>query len=551
MSEPKGLYYNVNKRKKAGTSRSKNNPKAPSAADWKNAAKTAKVSEAIVDHAGTADSDHEVQMARADLYNIADKALKLHKILKNISEQEGLQGWQQAKITKAADYMDSVFSSLNYETMSTMSSVQTRPASNGSVGVASVAMSESEVADYKALLEKATTRAKKRVMEMSEDEANEAKWYSGPKPPPRKKPKPGAAPKKNRLKNIAGAAALAAAGLGAGATANDYVQNFGNNNTAQAAQTQQAADVGGAGLSGAKATSKYAPGSPAAKLADLPSDAALDAQAAQIEKDFAAKNAANSANATKISAAQRDAARLQDLQARQPAINQAFVDQGASKDSAAQGKVGNIPATALQRAALAKQFADIEKSKDAEVDNLIKQAKPMSKYTNDIANAIIAGADKTSAAMRGTSGSKKESTNYRIAENDDDDSSEVGRVATRQASSRGQAIAWKQDADARSASAVEKHPEFFTDEHLDRVDAIYDIIERVLTPSKIYVTHRFGGKEGPFTALAIYDPSWPRTLGVSKSARVREFYSPIEDLGGVYSKPLRSGAAGFIMHVIV
>lgn len=41
-SEKKGLYYYVNKRKKAGISRSKNNPKAPSAQDWKNAAKTAK-----------------------------------------------------------------------------------------------------------------------------------------------------------------------------------------------------------------------------------------------------------------------------------------------------------------------------------------------------------------------------------------------------------------------------------------------------------------------------------------------------------------------------
>jgi hypothetical protein len=38
----KGLYYNVNKRKEAGTSRSKNHPDAPSEQDWKNAAKTAK-----------------------------------------------------------------------------------------------------------------------------------------------------------------------------------------------------------------------------------------------------------------------------------------------------------------------------------------------------------------------------------------------------------------------------------------------------------------------------------------------------------------------------
>jgi hypothetical protein len=38
----KGLYYNVNKRKKAGTSRPKGHPLAPSAQDWKDAAKTAK-----------------------------------------------------------------------------------------------------------------------------------------------------------------------------------------------------------------------------------------------------------------------------------------------------------------------------------------------------------------------------------------------------------------------------------------------------------------------------------------------------------------------------
>lgn len=41
-AEKKGLYYYVNKRKKAGTSRPKNHPKAPSAQDWKDAAKTAK-----------------------------------------------------------------------------------------------------------------------------------------------------------------------------------------------------------------------------------------------------------------------------------------------------------------------------------------------------------------------------------------------------------------------------------------------------------------------------------------------------------------------------
>tara|TARA_B110000971_G_scaffold47738_1_gene47818 strand:- start:6363 stop:7943 length:1581 start_codon:yes stop_codon:yes gene_type:complete len=51
-AEKKGLYYNVNKRKEAGTSRDASDPKAPSAQAWKDAAKTAKkedVSEAV-DH---------------------------------------------------------------------------------------------------------------------------------------------------------------------------------------------------------------------------------------------------------------------------------------------------------------------------------------------------------------------------------------------------------------------------------------------------------------------------------------------------------------------
>ena len=41
-SEKKGLYYNVNKRKAAGTSRDADSPKAPTAQAWKDAAKTAK-----------------------------------------------------------------------------------------------------------------------------------------------------------------------------------------------------------------------------------------------------------------------------------------------------------------------------------------------------------------------------------------------------------------------------------------------------------------------------------------------------------------------------
>ena len=59
--------------------------------------------------------DHEVQMARSDLYRAAKSALSLEKMLKNINEEQGLEGWVQAKITKAADYLDSVYHYLNYE----------------------------------------------------------------------------------------------------------------------------------------------------------------------------------------------------------------------------------------------------------------------------------------------------------------------------------------------------------------------------------------------------------------------------------------------------
>jgi len=117
LEKSKGLYHNVNKRKKAGTSRSKDHPKAPSPQDWKNAAKTAKenTNEGLAELAGVAERDHEVQMARADLYKIAKYAIKLHEMLKGVSEAEGMQGWQQSKITKAADYMGSVYHAMDYD----------------------------------------------------------------------------------------------------------------------------------------------------------------------------------------------------------------------------------------------------------------------------------------------------------------------------------------------------------------------------------------------------------------------------------------------------
>ena len=68
------------------------------------------------DLAHMAELDHEVQMARSDLYKIAKYAIKLHDMLKNVSEEEGIEGWMQSKITKAADYIGSVYHNMDYET---------------------------------------------------------------------------------------------------------------------------------------------------------------------------------------------------------------------------------------------------------------------------------------------------------------------------------------------------------------------------------------------------------------------------------------------------
>ncbi len=62
----------------------------------------------LSDMAIEAEKDHEVQMARSDLYKAANYAINIHKMLKNVNEMEGIEGWVAAKITKAADYLGSV-----------------------------------------------------------------------------------------------------------------------------------------------------------------------------------------------------------------------------------------------------------------------------------------------------------------------------------------------------------------------------------------------------------------------------------------------------------
>ena len=57
-------------------------------------------------------SDREGAMAKADLYKIANYS---HKLFKQIEDEDQMEAWVQAKITKAADYIASVYHYLEYE----------------------------------------------------------------------------------------------------------------------------------------------------------------------------------------------------------------------------------------------------------------------------------------------------------------------------------------------------------------------------------------------------------------------------------------------------
>ena len=59
------------------------------------------------------ESDYsEIEMAAADLHKITEYAPKLKEMIQNMS---GLEGWVASKITKASDYISSVYHWLEYE----------------------------------------------------------------------------------------------------------------------------------------------------------------------------------------------------------------------------------------------------------------------------------------------------------------------------------------------------------------------------------------------------------------------------------------------------
>ncbi len=52
--------------------------------------------------------DHEVEMARSDLFSAAKNAKQVYELIADVSEEEGLEGWVQEKIIKANDYLNTV-----------------------------------------------------------------------------------------------------------------------------------------------------------------------------------------------------------------------------------------------------------------------------------------------------------------------------------------------------------------------------------------------------------------------------------------------------------
>ena len=65
-----------------------------------------------MDHDFRRKDDHKAKMARADLMKMHEYSAKLFRM---IGPNEELDGWVQAKITKASDYISSVYHYLEYE----------------------------------------------------------------------------------------------------------------------------------------------------------------------------------------------------------------------------------------------------------------------------------------------------------------------------------------------------------------------------------------------------------------------------------------------------
>lgn len=68
--------------------------------------------------------DHEAEMARSQLYKLAKYSAKLFN---EIKEGDELEGWVQAKLTKASDYVSAVYHYMEYEKIAAPNRDSERP----------------------------------------------------------------------------------------------------------------------------------------------------------------------------------------------------------------------------------------------------------------------------------------------------------------------------------------------------------------------------------------------------------------------------------------
>ena len=103
--------------------------------------------------------DHEGAMAKADLYKLANYSMKLFK---QVHDDDQMEAWVQAKITKAADYIASVYHYLEYEMKFSEYGKHLDSADTLSEG-------------QKKLLKARLTEAKMRIKELKKTQAEKSK----------------------------------------------------------------------------------------------------------------------------------------------------------------------------------------------------------------------------------------------------------------------------------------------------------------------------------------------------------------------------------------
>ena len=82
-------------------------------------------------------TDHEVEMARSDLFSAAQNAQKVFAMIKDVSEDEGLEGWVQEKIIKANDYLNTIREYLEGKELQHESKFGSGVIGNGAMGESS------------------------------------------------------------------------------------------------------------------------------------------------------------------------------------------------------------------------------------------------------------------------------------------------------------------------------------------------------------------------------------------------------------------------------